>query len=60
MQELLDPAGLQSQNHVGFVFSERLINMPVQIMPPTYRMLQEELSWAVEDVSTINSQKTPC
>jgi len=49
LQELLGPAGLQSTNHLGLVFSERLINMPVQIMPPTYRMLEEELRWAMED-----------
>ncbi|GJE99768.1 p21-C-terminal region-binding protein-domain-containing protein [Phanerochaete sordida] len=49
LHELLGPAGLQSANHVGLVFSERLINMPVQLMPPTYRMLEEELRWAVED-----------
>ncbi|KIP04021.1 hypothetical protein PHLGIDRAFT_121089 [Phlebiopsis gigantea 11061_1 CR5-6] len=47
-QELLGPAGLQSQKHVGFVFSERFVNMPVQTVPPMYRMLEEELSWAIE------------
>ena len=55
IQELLGPSGLQSANHVGLVFSERLINMPVQLMPPTYRMLEEELRWAVEDVSASTS-----
>ncbi|THG98989.1 hypothetical protein EW026_g3274 [Hermanssonia centrifuga] len=49
LQALLGPAGLQSQNHVGFVFSERLVNMPVQLMPPMYRMLSEELQWATDD-----------
>lgn len=51
LQESLGPAGLQSANHVGLIFSERLINMPVQLMPPAYRMLEEELRWAMEDVS---------
>lgn len=36
--------------HVGLVLSERLVNMPAQIMPPAYKMLQEELQWAREDV----------
>eukprot|EP00842_Homolaphlyctis_polyrhiza_P003734 jgi/Hompol1/4361/HPOL_003595-RA len=34
---------------VGFVISERLINMPPQIAPPMFKMLLEEIEWAVED-----------
>ncbi|KAI5120873.1 hypothetical protein M0805_008245 [Coniferiporia weirii] len=49
LQTLLGPAGLQTQNHVGFVFSERLINMPVQVVPPMYRMLADEIKWANDD-----------
>lgn len=37
--------------HVGLVLSERLVNMPPQVVPPMYRMLQEELEWARNDVS---------
>jgi protein BCP1 len=33
----------QSENHVGLVICERLINMPVQVIPPMYRMLKDEL-----------------
>ena len=51
LQALLGPVGLQSSNHVAFVFSERLVNMPVEIMAPMYRMLGEEIQWAVDDVS---------
>ena len=51
LQNLLGPTGLQSQNHVGFVFSERLINMPVQIKPPMFRMLNNEIQMALEEVS---------
>jgi len=40
-----------SQSHIGLILSERLINMPVQIVPPMYKMLQEEIQWAIEDVS---------
>ncbi|KAH9891208.1 p21-C-terminal region-binding protein-domain-containing protein [Cubamyces lactineus] len=46
LQTLLGP---NSQTHVGFVFSERLINMPVQIMPHMYRMLADEIQWALDD-----------
>ncbi|KAI0668611.1 p21-C-terminal region-binding protein-domain-containing protein [Trametes maxima] len=51
LQALLGPAALASgtADHVGFVFSERLINMPVQIMPHMYRMLADEVQWALDD-----------
>jgi protein BCP1 len=42
---------LSSPEHVGFIFSERLINMPVQLVPPMYRMLSDEIKWANEEVS---------
>ncbi|KAI8636527.1 p21-C-terminal region-binding protein-domain-containing protein [Parasitella parasitica] len=35
--------------HVGWVVSERFINMPVEIMAPMYTMLQEELKNAVKE-----------
>ncbi|KAF8878432.1 p21-C-terminal region-binding protein-domain-containing protein [Infundibulicybe gibba] len=44
----------QTQNHVGFVFCERLINMPVQVIPPMYKMLTDELKWAVGDNEPYN------
>ena len=50
LQNLIGPTALQSTNHVAFVFSERLINMPVQIVPPMYRMLADEIQWAIDDV----------
>lgn len=52
LQSLIGPTGLaQNDNHVGFVFCERLINMPVQVIPPMYKMLTEEIKWALDDVS---------
>ena len=47
---LEDAFALPSDNHVGLIFSERLVNMPVQIVPPMYRMLADEIKWAVEEV----------
>ncbi|KAJ7065927.1 p21-C-terminal region-binding protein-domain-containing protein [Mycena belliarum] len=35
--------------HVGLVLCERLINMPVQTVPPMYRMLSDEIKWALAD-----------
>lgn len=60
LQTLLGPQGLQSQNHVGFVFSERLVNMPVQVVPHMYRMLADEIQWANDDVSLSLIHVLPC
>ncbi|KOS18055.1 Protein BCP1 [Escovopsis weberi] len=40
---------LGAKKQVGLVLSERLINMPVEIIPPLYTMLAEEVDDAVED-----------
>jgi protein BCP1 len=40
---------LEAKSEVGWVFSERLLNMPVQTVPPMYTMLLEEIEWALED-----------
>lgn len=36
--------------HVGLIIGERVFNMPPQVMPPSYKMLHEEMGWAVEEV----------
>lgn len=36
-------------SHLGFIFSERLVNMPVEVMPHMYRMLADEIQWACDD-----------
>jgi len=35
---------------IGLVLSDRIINMPPAIAPPSYKMLLEEMQWANEDV----------
>jgi len=40
----------QSEAHVGLVICERLVNMPVQVIPPMYKMLADEVKWALADV----------
>ncbi|KAG0170554.1 Mss4p nuclear export [Apophysomyces sp. BC1015] len=40
---------------VGWVVSERFINMPVEIMPPMYTMLQQELAQAVEKAKVVST-----
>ncbi|KAI9592839.1 p21-C-terminal region-binding protein-domain-containing protein [Syncephalis fuscata] len=34
---------------VAFLVNERLINMPAQVVPPMFKMLSEEIEWALED-----------
>ncbi|KAK9728984.1 Mss4p nuclear export [Basidiobolus ranarum] len=38
-----------SNQHVGLLLTDRLVNMPPQTAPPMYKMLAEEIEWAVED-----------
>lgn len=42
----------QSDSHVGLLICERLRNIPVQVIPPMYRMLADEVKWAVADVGS--------
>ncbi|KAF9645024.1 hypothetical protein BDM02DRAFT_3149483 [Thelephora ganbajun] len=49
-----DVLGSSSNDHVGLILSERLVNMPVQIIPPMYRMLADEIKWAVEEDEPFN------
>lgn len=39
-----------SKKEVGLILSERFINMPVETAPPMWRMLLEEVKWAVDEV----------
>ncbi|KAI9836413.1 MAG: Mss4p nuclear export [Sarea resinae] len=34
---------------IGLILTERLINVPSEVVPPMYKMLLEEISWAVEE-----------
>lgn len=34
---------------IGLVLTERLINVPSEIVPPMYTMLREEIQWALEE-----------
>lgn len=43
--------GPSSNAQVGLIISERLINMPVQVAPHMYRLLADEIRWALDEVS---------
>lgn len=48
---------LLSQNPVppiGLILTERMINMPSEVIPPMYNMLLEEMAWAIEDKEPYN------
>ncbi|KAI4165484.1 MAG: hypothetical protein LQ342_000894 [Letrouitia transgressa] len=49
LEPLKDLLGSSSGAHVGLVLTERLINIPSEVVPPMYRMLLEEISWALEE-----------
>lgn len=45
-------AGLLAQDPIppiGLILTERLINMPSEVVPPMYTMLLEEIAWAIEE-----------
>lgn len=39
-----------SKKEVGLILSDRFINMPVETAPPMWRMMLEEVKWAVDEV----------
>ncbi|KAG8719724.1 Mss4p nuclear export [Ceratobasidium sp. 394] len=55
LEAILSPQALASPSgHTGLIISERLINMPPQIMPPMYKMLRDEVQWAIEENEPYN------
>lgn len=46
LRQLFSPS---SKHKIGIIFSERLVNMPVETMPPMYNMLLEEMEKAVDN-----------
>ncbi|KAI5288018.1 Mss4p nuclear export, partial [Ascosphaera aggregata] len=39
---------------IGLILTERLINIPAEVVPPMYSMLQEEIQWALEENEPYN------
>ncbi|KAI9774289.1 MAG: Mss4p nuclear export [Geoglossum simile] len=48
---LLSP---DSSSEVGLILTERVINIPSEVVPPMYTMLLEEISWALEEKEPYN------
>ncbi|PSR88146.1 Protein BCCIP like [Actinidia chinensis var. chinensis] len=51
--------GVQAQN-VGLLVSQRVVNLPPQLLPPLYDALFDEVSWATEDEPTAELRKSFC
>ncbi|KAJ5122163.1 uncharacterized protein N7443_002264 [Penicillium atrosanguineum] len=39
---------------IGLILTERVINMPSEVIPPMYNMLLEEMAWAIQDKEPYN------
>ena len=39
---------------IGLILTERLINVPSEVVPPMYTMLLEEMEWAIQDKEPYN------
>ncbi len=51
LAELLSHPTVQK---IGLIFTERLINVPAEVVPPMYTMLLEEMEWAIQDGEPYN------
>ncbi|KAE8076315.1 hypothetical protein FH972_014977 [Carpinus fangiana] len=51
VDDLRSVLGEQAQN-VGLLVSQRVVNLPPQLLPPLYDALFDEVSWATEDEPT--------
>ena len=51
LRDLFKP---DSKARIGLLLSERLINIPSEVVPPMYKMLLEEISWALEEKEPYN------
>lgn len=40
--------------NIGLVLSERMVNAPTELVPPMYKMLLEEIEWALADQEPYN------
>lgn len=47
-------ANTENPPAIGLILTERLINIPAEVVPPMYTMLQEEISWALEEKEPYN------
>ncbi|KAI9728577.1 MAG: Mss4p nuclear export [Cirrosporium novae-zelandiae] len=49
LDPLFDLLSSREVPQIGLILTERLLNIPAQVVPPMYTMLQEEIGWALEE-----------
>ena len=49
LSELEDLMQKSDGARVGLILTERLVNIPSEVVPPMYKMLLEEITWAIEE-----------
>ncbi|KAF6229195.1 hypothetical protein HO133_007311 [Letharia lupina] len=49
LSEIDDLVENAANARIGLVLTERLVNIPSEVVPPMYKMLLEEISWAIEE-----------
>lgn len=45
----------EQASSVGLIVSQRIVNLPPQLLPPLYDALFDEISWAIEDEVRYNN-----
>ncbi|KAK9292625.1 hypothetical protein L1049_020600 [Liquidambar formosana] len=62
-KDLIDDLRLllgEQAHNVGLLVSQRVLNLPPQLLPPLYDALFDEVSWATEDEPTEELRKSFC
>ncbi|CAF9925784.1 MAG: Mss4p nuclear export [Alectoria fallacina] len=54
LSKLDDLVEKSANARIGLVLTERLVNIPSEVVPPMYKMLLEEISWAIEEKEPYN------
>ena len=54
LSELEDLMQKSDGARVGLILTERLVNIPSEVVPPMYKMLLEEITWAIEEKEPYN------
>ena len=54
LQALADILAKPEVPAIGLILTERLINVPAEVVPPMYTMLLEEVQWALEEGEPYN------
>ncbi|KAF8417075.1 protein bcp1 [Tirmania nivea] len=49
LTRILEKEDGAEQGGLGLILTERMVNMPVEVVPPMYKMLQEEVQWALDE-----------